>query len=474
MMTAHGRYTVLGLAAVLITFVFCGKDDPAKPPASAIPSVRGTVTLIGTGAPVPGAAVVLVDPSSVATRSAPTRTDSKGQYEISERVAAGRYALFLYADSTIIFDRSGVYLTVEDGKTTTHDVRMVGSEFWGRSKPFVNGLVVDDSSGAAIPGAYVGVAFWGVQGVDVRGPFVGLTHPEFGITDAAGRFSVTNSMAIDVDGTSSGLLPIGVSKSGYEPTTLVGHGPDISGLGSLLPLPEANSDSILNVTIRLHRLGPGGIGPHGAGSLTGRVWMGSTGVAGVRVAASLILSSNPDTLSGANRCSPVPDKTALTDAQGSFTIAGLAPGSYYLEPAFLPDDGYVHNWTWFVGADSAYTVLPNQTVDAGDYYVARALRPLTPAAGSEVTDSTPAFSWTPMRTGPGYTLLWYRIWFSDRFYERHSGEGLRNSSWVMPDSLALHHGDHIRWFAEAIGTVGAFPDTVVIGEFEQAATFTVR
>jgi len=328
---------LLALAAPLA----CGDDDGGVQPPPG-PSVRGTVTMIGTGAPMPDVQVILIDPVSLVPRSRTARTDSAGVYEIAERVPAGTYALLLFADSTAVFDRARPYLAVEDGLTTVHDVRMVDSELWRQHPPFIDGVVLNDATGAPVPGAWIDSGMWGWQGVDIRLPQMGITTSEMAVTDGEGRFRGTASVVTNQQGEHTGLFPVNVAADGFEPTTLVGRGDDLEGFGPALPLPAAGSDSVLRVTIRLSPLGADGAGPHGIGSITGTVIdAGGRPVGGVAVAASLVRSAFPDTFPPGRQRAPVPSRTAFTDAAGRFTITRLSPGDYGIQPAFLIGDGYV-------------------------------------------------------------------------------------------------------------------------------------
>ena len=472
----HERPVLSALLAglgVVVAFIACGDDDSGgtNPP---VPSVRGSVTMVGTNAPVAGAGVILLDPGSLAARSRLAATDIHGKYEIAERVEAGDYALLLFADSTVVFDRSLPTLEIEDGRTTTYNVRMVDSELWSRHKPFIEGIVLNAATATPVAGAWVDQGLWAWQGVDVRGPLMGLTHPSMAITGADGRFSITSSLVTNEQGSVIGLFPISVAASGFEPTTLVGRGEDLLDFGPLLPLPDPGGDSILTVTIRLHPLGTGGVGPNGAGSISGRVRLGAAGIPGVKVAASLVRSAHPDTFPAGRQLAPIPDKIATTDTEGRFTIAGLAPGAYAVEPAYAVDDGYVHDFAAVGAADTTVVVAAGQTVEAGDFHVSKALTPITPPHTSAVDPTSRTFAWTPMPAGPGYTLTEYRLWYSFKYVEHRQVEGLTTPTWTLPDGASFPPGTHVRWFAEAIGTVGESPEPVVIGQFEEAATFTVQ
>lgn len=452
----------------------CGDDDGGiQPPPG--PSVRGAVTMIGTGTPMPDVQVILIDPASLAPRSRIARTDTAGVYQIAERVPAGTYALLLFADSTAVFDRARPYLEVEDGRTTVHDVRMVDSELWAQHPPFIDGVVLNDATGAPVPGAWIDSGLWGWQGVDIRLPQMGITTSEMAVTDGEGRFRVTSSIVTNEEGQPAGLFPVNVTADGFEPTTLVGRGPDVLDFGPALPLPEAGSDSVLRVTIRMAPLGADGAGPHGIGSITGTVIdAGGRPVGGVAVAASLVRSAFPDTFPPGRQRAPVPSRTAFTDAAGRFTITRLSPGDYGIQPAFLIGDGYVYEASGVDEAEWPVSVGAGHTVEAGTLGVARTLTPLAPAHGAEVDRSLRSLSWTPMPNDSGYEGVWYRLWLSYGYIEDLAVDHLPGPRWELPDGFSFAPGMHIRWYGEAYAAIGTPPETVLIGTFEEAAAFTVR
>lgn len=458
-------------AAALAAFVACAvlacNDEPSKP-SPTVGSVSGTITELDSSAPVADAAVVMVDPASLATRSALAATDGSGRYQIGG-LAPGRYSVFVYHDSLVVFDRRSPYVQIEAGRTATYDMRLLSSELWSKVVR-IAGVVRDAVSGAPIPGAYVGDAFWGISiGTDVWAPLVGITVPEWAVTDAAGRFDVDSSLLTDENGEPFGLAPISASKSGYEPNTLVGEGPPFYDLPPPLPMPSED-DSILRVEIRLQPL-PGSPQTHGA--IAGRTVFLDSAVSNVRVAVSLGWTSDPDTIRGGRAPAvPVPDRVAVTDDAGSFVVSGLVPGVYSIAAAYLPDDGYV-GYNFRSDEGSMITVSAGHTTDVGDLHLLQALRPLSPADGASITDQTPVLAWTPIVPGQGYTLTHYEIGFADGYIQDEAGmSGV--PSWQFPDSLAVARGGHGRWWVDAFATVPGGADTIVVATFERAATFTVQ
>jgi hypothetical protein len=103
----------------------CGDDGTIRPTTG---SVRGHITDIETGEPVVDALVLLLQPGTLETASLPASVDQDGMYAFTE-VPPGEYVLVVYHDSLAIFDRSSPGITVEAGRETIHDVRMIYCEF---------------------------------------------------------------------------------------------------------------------------------------------------------------------------------------------------------------------------------------------------------------------------------------------------------------------------------------------------------
>jgi hypothetical protein len=271
-----------------------------------------------------------------------------------------------------------------------------------------------------------------------------------------------------------GLSPISVAKEGYEPFTLIGEGPSYWNIvPRTLPIPPA-PDSVLNVTVALRPIQEGGVGPHGVGSLTGRVIFQGGPVPNVSVGLSLWSVAEPDTfrLPGTRQV-PVPGKTAVTGNDGRFFIDGLTPGRYFLHPAYTYGDGYVGDPLFRSSQDPRICeVSDSDTCDAGDMVVARALEPTYPLDGSVIDTVTPEFTWEPIGDTP-YDFKGYEVQYGTGYFLYAEKRNLLEPRWQLPDTLAFEPGSHVRWTVIARAYDQAAGDTISIGEFEHISTFSV-
>lgn len=424
------------------------------------PVVQGVVTDIRTGQPVIGARILLVDAYSIAPTPHVTATDDRGFYRF-ERVEPGTYAVFLYHDHLVLFDRTASLVRVERGSFMTHDMRLLDSELWDGRGYRVAGVVRNAKSGDPIEGAFAEPGVWAYGGVDVFAPFLGVTLPEWAATDQHGRFSITNPVVTDFRGDPLGLFPITVFRQGYEPYTLVGRGPSMPTIGALLPLPK---DSVLTVAIDLTpESAPG------PGAVRGRVLeLGSGRPVRVWVALSILAAADPDTLPDRGPAGvPVQGKVVVTNAEGRFLIGGLHPGEYVLSPGYLDGDGYSPQYDAPV---ATITDMDSAAVDIGDVFVLRAIEPIFPEDGTSIMPHSPQLSWEPFPDGPEYEVVGYKVSDARRYPLDTTTELLSEPHWQAP---AFPAGSFVRWIVDAFAVVGNDPDTVVIGTFEHVATFTV-
>jgi hypothetical protein len=461
-MWAHRAIFIGAVAAI---FMGCTADDTCVPTEGAL---QGTVTELWTGAGVPDAEVILVDPATLRPVSQLTPTGAGGAYRI-ERILPGDYAVFVYHDSLVIYDRTGPLAEVVAGQTATHDIRVQDSEGCGPGAYYISGTVRDKATGAPIPRAYVQTMFF--ANFDIPAYFLGITSPEWHVTDESGRFLIRPHVATDVGGEVLGLAPITATASGYDANTLGGTEDVGFGWGPLfLPMPE-EGDSVLTVEIELdrHTEVPDTAAVYGA--VQGRVLCCGEPVPDLRVGISVEFVAEPDTFfQEQSVTTPVPDRVVITDVEGRFLATGLEPGFYSVHPAYLIGDGYVGG---LVPDPLGFWVTAGDTAAYGDAIVMLAMEGLDPPEGATVPDSTPAFSWNAPALPAGYTLVDYHFQYGVGFLMDHIIEAIADTFWQVPDTAAFESGDYVRWFVSARAREIATEEIVPVAEVEETSRFQV-
>jgi hypothetical protein len=422
----------LSATAVLVAAVVGCNDSPMRPLKA---TLSGHVLTAVDSVPVPGARIVLVDGTRYTVVVGPETTDASGAYTFSD-LPDGRFYAFVFADTFITFDRSAVAVEIARGQNKRLDIRMIplGVHFYGEGFT-IAGTVRDSLTGAPIAGAYVSDFF-----SDLRHSYLGLSWQDEAITDSQGRFRLSNLlMFIDEQGDAYGLFPIAATKEGYAPY--------VSGAFALPSTP----DSTVQVDIRLVRR-------TATSSLTGRVISNGAPVAGIRVALDLVPLGTQPAAKHDPRKTPMPDLTALTDALGHYRFEHVPPAEYFVEPAYLPDDGYVV----VRSNDQIVSVGVSDTVSMPDLQVVPALEVLTPSPRSEIADQTPDFSWSSVPNADTYHLNYETAYLTGTVIETDT------TSYRIPDSSPFPHGSHIRWH------VWATRGDTLLAETEDIPTFTVR
>jgi hypothetical protein len=461
-MWAHRAIFIGAVAAICIG---CTADENCVPTEGAL---QGTVTELWTGAGVPDAEVILVDPATLRPVSRLTPTGVGGTYRI-ERILPGEYAVFIYHDSLVIYDRTGPLAEVVAGQTARHDIRLLDSVIWGPGMYFIAGTVRDAATGSPIPRAYIQTTLSAY--IDIPIYFMGITLPEWHVTDESGRFLISPYVATDVGGEVLGLARITATASGYRANTLVVGTEDFGfGLPPFLPVPE-EGDSVLIVEIELdrHTEVPDTAAVYGA--VQGRVLCCGEPVPDLRVGVSVEFVAEPDTFfQEQSVTTPVPDRVVVTDVEGRFLATGLEPGFYSVHPAYLIGDGYVGG---ILQDPLGFRVTAGDTAAYGDAIVMLAMDGLEPPEGATVTDSTPAFSWNAPALPAGYTLVDYRFQYGVGFLMEHIIEAIADTFWQVPDISAFKSGDYVRWFVSARAREIATEEIVPVAEVEETSRFQV-
>lgn len=454
-------------AVILSCLLVSGCDDDGPKGPIAPGSVEGTLTEVQSGTPVGDASVILINVEDMKVASEIAATDDAGYYRI-DGIEPGEYAALVLHDTLVVRERPAPQVLVRSNRVTDFDINLVDFEFKSSTGFRIEGTVTDSQTMEPVAGAHVGPALVG-QG-DLDGYAVGFA-PWSAVTDSMGQFSAA---ALDLSFPfGEGLVPISVTKEGYEPNTLIGEGVSIPPiLPPLLPFPAAGGRT-LTVELTLTPLPPDGTGPSGAGAIMGQLTALGKPVAGILVGVSLVAVAEPDTFrQGSYRPAPVPEKIARTNRVGYFFIDGLAPGQYYIEPAFLDNDGYI---TGTLEDPLLFNcnVLDSDTCDVGTLRIGRALTPLSPAKGTAVDDTTPEFRWSAAPSMEGYEFMGYMLQYGIGFPLENTVLDLTEPRWQMPELRAFSPGDKVRWSVEARALDVDADRIVTIAEFEWPTTFSV-
>jgi hypothetical protein len=404
-------------------------------------SLSGRVTVAYDSLAVAGAKVALVEPFPYRIVDGPVITDADGRFQF-ESPPVGDWYLFVFADSVFMFDTADARVSIRWGSQVTRDIEMIRSELWGMSPRTIAGRVTDAGTGEPIAGAFVSGIF-----AIVYHSFVGISIDVEDVTDAEGRYSVTPvNMFVDKLGL---IHPLGVCKEGYAPFYVTN-----------VRVPD-DPDSVYVLDVALERLARGT-------RVRGRI-VDPSGrpLADLPVALDYadipldsLLASAPVTGTGDASDVPVLGTTMRTDTNGRFEIRDLARGTYFVDAAFLPDDGWVGRWD----ESGVFEITDTEVIDVGDIYVLPAVVPLSPANGEIVHNPRPVLRWKSvpgadrygLSAGPGHSLN----------YER----SIRGSTEHQFD-FDVPAGTHVRWTITAYRTDTPFDE--VIAEFEAVQAFTV-
>lgn len=469
---AFGRPLVLS-ALLLAMFVLSGIlacEDAARPIGDS-GSIAGTVTDV-EGRPVHGAAISLVETASFRIVAGPFVTNATGHYE-GERIPPGRYGVLIHgAGEAYALQWTHSVVEIQPGSRAVEDITLL--HFTPLPSRYrIRGTVRDAVSHAPVVAAHVGAVYGYHEETETL--LRGYTSATRGVTGADGTFEVSAG-TVPWFGPASGLEPISVSAPGYEPVTLVGRGPNLPGDRYNMPMPALPfpelPDSVLQVTIELRPLAASSE----TGVVRGIVKHQGVPVVGVRVYLSLSAVTHMDTLpqagtgaakAGVTRvCVPLPDHSAVTDADGSFFIDRVPPGRYNAAAGYEPGDGFEPEYLP-VGGITSVAAGDTAVIELSPY---KALLPLAPLDGSVVTsaDSSVELQWEPLPLEPGWVLSGYSVFVVD-------SARTHRTLFTQDPHLVVHGvaGGLVRW--SVFGSVGSTPPGKASGGvFERQSVFRMR
>lgn len=459
---------VLWLIPLLLLALIAGCDDDDPTNLEPGASISGHVRDLAGNA-IDDAVLLLVDASTLAPVGAPVAVSETGRYSFVD-LDPGVYSIFLYHDSAVVFSGTASRIELAKDQALTHDFGLVAAGLWGPSSYTIAGVVRDAATLEPVVGAYVGDIWSGVAGEYAFGELGGISLPEWGVTDADGRFEVGRIYMVNESNEVLGSVPLTISASGYLPVTLAGEDsevviiPDQTWTGSPLPAP-AEGDSVLNVEVMLTPRSAAQ--PDDLGSLSGRlVYLGEP-VAGVQVAATVLASAEVDTVPTPEKVI-VPDLIAISDADGNFTINGLAPGVYSLAPGFAADDDW-EGVNRFL-TDPVYEVVANTTTATGDVELIHTVDLVWPTDGATVPGSMPILQWEAVPGATHYQVLMaVNGYVLDVLVSR-----TEVTSYQMEPADAIPSGMCARWMVVAMTDYPEEGNTIEVGITPWTVTFCVE
>ena len=404
------------LAAATAPLGGCDADPPPPPPRQDL-VVR--VEEAGTGAPVAGVKIVVMEGRTNTPLAPALVSDADGRCDFHRPLTGSESVLAFGGGDWRVYGKPGIPDWDKDGGTAdplTPPLPPLVPPPLVRVRPTnppggvrIAGTVVDADTGEPLATAFVSDTPWPTG-------YTGGTDASDDVTLADGAFAVAEIPFLQVDGSVQQVVPLWIGRHGYRPRTWR-HAP--------LPGGEA-PDRIEGVVIPLAR-----IGDEPVGGLRGRVVRNGDPVPWATV--------------GLGRAAPAPDKGAVgaagfsarTDADGVFVFAGLEPGRYVVHPGYLPRDGI---WYTDQGTYAPREVFADSTVDAGDYPVLWEIEPWLPWDGGVVGRDHREFSWSSV---PGAGLYYLAL-------DRREPVPLTGTSWSLAAGDTLAPGPHV-WTVTALG-----------------------
>jgi hypothetical protein len=421
--------------------------------------VEGRILLLPEARPAAGARILLLDPARNTPVAPAIACDAEGRFRF-EGVPPGWYLPLVTLGTRIVYNPPGRPLRVVGGRVTPVELGIAEYPGLAGAGLPIKGRVVDADDGAPVVGAWVSIGF-----TDPAFFSAGSLPPWETVTDEEGRFLLREVPILDGPGTRDGLFPVVAARAGYRP----------GGTGSFLRqefLPFANPDGdTLEVVVSLRKGGDDRV-------LAGRVVHGDRGVGGVLVALSFsdtathVTTGSPLRSAGAGRVrrgndppleplALVPGQATVTDPEGKFRFAGLAPGRYRVHAAYLADDGWV---SADIGRPPGPAVrVFDRDVDTVAVAVVPAIPLVSPIDGAEVTVGDYRLTWRGVAGIERYRVLFSR---GNSFLLTEGFETSDTTGHISPAYYQV--GDRGRWAVQAYDGPRLLASSDALGTFQVA------
>jgi hypothetical protein len=342
--------------------------------------LHGQVYSMTDSSVIAGASVSLIDAIPYRVIAGPVSTDDTGHYVFTD-APPGDWYLFVNSGNHFMFNPASARVSIVPGRPVQRDIRMIRSDLWDDDAKFA-GVVTDARTGAPIAGAFVSSMM-----VEMGNSFLGVPVQE-AITDTEGRYQIgASSWIIGVDLALGVVNPIGATKEGYAPFFL---------LDADLPNTSADTTYIMNVA--LHPSVSRGV-------IKGRVRYRTTYLGGIAVGldySTLPVPAGEQPKTNDARTTSLLGSAVRTDSQGRFEISDLAPGTYFVDVAFLPDDGFMLSE---VERDRVVVELEiDERIDLGTLQIVKTLVPVYPLNGASIGERTLTLRWTSAPGADRYRL----------------------------------------------------------------------
>ncbi len=420
------RWIALSCIAALALAAGCGEDEPER---YEIP-LRVDVRAWDDNSLTAGVKVVVMDLEDNRPVAGPLVSDGRSTLDFGV-LSGGRLALLAFGgapwDIRALPDLGSAPVTGLSASTAPApgpERVLVAPRPQPGTTPSLAGTVVDADSGQPLDRVLISLNPY-AEG------YQGDTTPSDDVTGPDGAFQVWDIPLLQEEyaGPVVQAVPLRLSRDGYRPLSYrysSRYGDtDLDITGLVIPLTRiAEADS---------------------GSLSGRVLLLGEPVAGVRVALGLgaqLPGLLPESAPDGKAAAGVVGRTAVTDADGRFTIGGLPAAAYVPHPGFLIGDSvYYPDQT----ANRAYTVTPGTPAVTDDLLVVHEIMPWWGNGGAYTAGAVDIrISWSPVPDAATYSIYLGGLEVPDT----------ETNKLVVPDSRDLPPGDY-PWRIQAQNADGA-------------------